>query len=68
MTDHQQKKYHSQNKREASWPYGIGHPYVFNTSKAYTVDKIMFQCSMRDKLTDELTVDWELIDRRFGCL
>lgn len=37
-------------------------PYVFNTSKSYMVDKIMFQCSMRDKLTDKLAVDWEEIE------
>lgn len=34
-------------------------PYIFNTSKAYAVEKIMLKCSMQDKLTDKLTVDWE---------
>jgi hypothetical protein len=34
-------------------------PYIYNTNTAYTVEKIMFKCSMQNKLTDGLAITWE---------
>jgi hypothetical protein len=34
-------------------------PYIYNTSTAYAVKKIMFKCSMQDKLADKLEINWE---------
>jgi hypothetical protein len=34
-------------------------PYIYNTKAAYAVKKIMFKCSMQNKLADKLEVNWE---------
>jgi hypothetical protein len=34
-------------------------PYIYNTNTAYAVKKIMFKCSMQNKLADKLEVNWQ---------
>lgn len=39
-------------------------PYIYNSTTAYTVEKVMFKCSHEKMLTDKLEIDWDEV--KFG--